>query len=1250
MEKDTMSLRRIFGLILLFLFFEVVVAVLSAILLPDTSVLVACTVLTALALAVWVVGMLVTRKVSKSAAPPVDAPVPAPTPKASDSPFTQELKKLVADANNRLAGAPIAANSGVKPLVTNLPLYLVVGPPGSGKTSMIANSGLEPRMLAGEAFRESRIIPTVSCNFWFASGAIFVDVSGQAFLDEPEHWESLLRLLSGREWKPLWRRIFSRNQARQNLRGALLVYDTKNFLDGGNAEISSAAARKIHERLQTAGSIFGADFPVYTLFSNVDDIRYATEFFAHLSETEEQRTVGATLPLLDRHPHAREVYAEAENKRLTSYFNRLCASLASKRMTMLGRESFLDRKSFIFEFPREMKRIRSDLVQFLVDICRPNPLQRGPRLRGFYFSGIRQAAREMAIHEIPGDAALAQMESEATYFFGSRTPITTAAALTSAMPSAPTVMRWSFLSEVFGKVILPDHAAQRTVVDHRVELYRNIVLGTAAFLLLFLTLAWTVSWSRNRQLLNTATASLATFSDTQPGPPSVESLQQLDGLRRTLEDLRSYEDGHPPLGMRWGLYSGDRVIADLRSVYFARFRKIFLDPILGTFVAGFSQLQPSTTTIAYSDAYNRLRVYRTIINCKCRPDKPLLDRTLPAMLPANGTLSPEAVRLANLQIGFYTSELLRANPYDGQITEDENAVKHAQAYLLAFKGPDRLLRGVLDRVNREHEALALARYAPNYRDVLNGPERIEWAYTKEGRELVLKRIRDREFVASGEPCVIGLNAAAAGATNWLPGNDSGTEVVEELYVKDYIQRWKQFLAAFSVLPYRNPQDASGKLSILSDGNRSPLLAMLFMVSSNTWLQAPQPAADSQSKKAATAAADRAAERGLNRWFPRLQRGRNTVREFVPPASASPPPPERATIADIARAFQPAWSAVDPKNPESFSGPSNAAYIGALAELGDAMRGFGRKVDSKLDGMPDPAVWDDASKAEGKATAMARQLESNFNRTPEDIDVEVKRLIDEPIQRVHAILPDNPGQMMSQSANAAAAKLCRDFEQLKRKYPFNPASREDTTIDELNRYFAPGSGELAQFVQQPPFAQLLQRQGKVWIQNPAVAQPRLSPQFLSALSAQTQLSEMLYADGGAQPRFDYAVSLSDTAPIPFELESGGQSVRCSGQAPSSPVKFSWPDPGGGDAKLTLRSALTIQAVGRGVWGIFRLLGKAQERHGNQFVFSRLGFEGDSQLLQDAAGKAFTLQVNIDSKTPLFDDSFLSRLACSGRAVQ
>jgi type VI secretion system protein ImpL len=96
--------------------------------------------------------------------------------------------------------------------------------------------------------------------------------------------------------------------------------------------------------------------------------------------------LGATLPMVS---YTKGVYAEQETARVSAAFDELFYSLADKRRLLPAREFDTDTLSFLFEFPRELRKLRPLLVRLLVDICRPSQLPLGPFLRGFYFSGIR---------------------------------------------------------------------------------------------------------------------------------------------------------------------------------------------------------------------------------------------------------------------------------------------------------------------------------------------------------------------------------------------------------------------------------------------------------------------------------------------------------------------------------------------------------------------------------------------------------------------------------------------------------------------------------------------------------------------------------------------------------------------------------------------------------------------------------------------------------------------------------------------
>ncbi|HLI75414.1 MAG TPA: hypothetical protein VKV02_00595, partial [Acidobacteriaceae bacterium] len=260
-----MSLRRIFGLMLLFLLFEAVVAVSTVIWGHDANVLLVCAAMTGIALAVWLTIYLVIRLVNKQrSAPPMDAPRPAAVVKKGDEledSFTQEFKALLREANARLAGLMPAQPNGKPATLQSLPLYLVIGPEGSGKTSALLHSGLEPKLLAGEASRDTGVLPTKLANLWLSEGSLFVEISGRILIQDPDHWMQALRLLTDRVHVPYWKALLSGRPQARRVRGVLLACDTQVFLRQNDLGRLPTLARVLNERLQAVESFLQKDFP-----------------------------------------------------------------------------------------------------------------------------------------------------------------------------------------------------------------------------------------------------------------------------------------------------------------------------------------------------------------------------------------------------------------------------------------------------------------------------------------------------------------------------------------------------------------------------------------------------------------------------------------------------------------------------------------------------------------------------------------------------------------------------------------------------------------------------------------------------------------------------------------------------------------------------------------------------------------------------------------------------------------------------
>ena len=1243
-----MSLRRIFGLMLLFFFFEAVVAVVTTFAYPAVNVFLACVAMTALALGVWAVFILVARLTTRSRVPhPVPAPkpavpIPARTAFANDS-YSQELEALISEANRRLAGTMPANQRGEPPTIATLPLYLVIGGEGAGKTCAILNSGLEPRLLAGEALREASVIPTRLCNLWFVEGSVFADISGRTLTQESENWERALRVFSQPSRIPRWKQVLFGRQTKSNLKGILLVCDASQFVRSSDPQRSAAFARMLGDRLQAAGSVFRREFPVYVVFSKCDGVQYFPEFFAHLSEPEGRRLMGVTLPYLKLRNDTADIYADREGKRLTECFNRLYMSLAEKRLVLLAREDEAAKKSTAYEFARELKKLRGDVVQFLLDVFRPNPLQVGPRLRGFYFCGQRWVARNLAL---VGDdtmtGTIMPKRADATVFFGSQP-----AASQPVRPamSSGAVAKWIFLTDLFHNVILKDRAGYVARVPHtREQEYRNFALAGVGTLLLLLCLAWANSWRHNRNLLNSVETAVQEVRVYRSDTSYEDGLEDLDILRVPLVTLLQYERQGAPLSYRWGLYSGSHVAGTLSNLYFDRFRKLFMDPIQSSLTTRFLQLESSLPVS--DDIYSLLKAYRMITSGACKPDAAFLGNTvLPIWSNALSLAPSDAGAVADRQVQFYISELLIKNPYEQTISENSKAVANAQTYLRESNGPDKILRSIVDSINREGHGDTLSNYAPNYGDVLTGPNAVDAAYTPDGWDSVIDNIRGHKLESSEDSCVIGSGSKIAGMKY---GSESEREV-EELYISNYIQRWTSFVAAHHVEPFHGSSDGAQKLRILADNNRSPLLGLVYMAAHNTNLTGA-PLAESTLQALGEGAKNKFKSEVVS-LFGKSNGSANQQAASAVTLATGP------TANEVVNAFLPLRVVTDPANHDKWINANNQPYVQALAELGDSLAGLPAKNDAK--DSSNQQAFDRANKALNAARTAYNSLGATIPNSSSGVDVDLKTLLLEPITYARRVVDGVPVQPppppppdltipIRKQVNQSAQALCQSVETLRVKYPFDPGSSQEATIQDLNIVFAP-TGSLALFSQSPDVAKTYLRQGRAWAQNPAFP-ATYSPSFLGTLNDLTAFSDAFYGDGGANPHFDYTLTLDGTGHVPAVLEIDGHSLVYNPKKGPAIQKLVWPPTTNGPTRLTVKAGMSLHLENTGQWSLFRLLQTADKQVGDLFVFSTVQLaNGNKSPLQDSKGNPVTVQIRVDSPAAnTFGKSYFGKLRCENPA--
>ncbi len=732
-----------------------------------------------------------------------------------------EVDLLVREADKRLAQSRLAQDAKLG----NLPVIFLLGEPASTKTTTMVKCGLDAELLAGHIYQENNIIPTRAANIWFARGAVFTEAGG-GLLASPASWTRLVKKLQPGKVRSVF------GKGGQAPRAALVCFDSEHFVRSSTDQLA-VAARNLQARLGEVSQTLGISFPVYVLFTRMDRLPFFAEYVRNLSNEEAGQVLGVTLPV--RATHGAGVYAEEETQRLNSAFNQLFYSLCDHRIDFLGREHDPEKLPAAYEFPREFRKTRSGIVQFLVDVCRPSQLRANPFLRGFYFAGVRAifiSDSGSLAASTPRPIERQPSETGATGIF--KVGGAQAAAPPPAMIQPPgTVTRkipqWLFLSHLFNDVILQDRAAMgASGASTKTSLLRRVLLAAAGALFLLCSIGFIVSYFGNRALIGEAreAAQAAPGADLGAGGvASVDSLKRLETLRQTLEKLTIYEREGPPLRLRWFLYAGSDMYPYVRSIYYSRFHQLLFGQTQAGILAYLQRL-PAAPGPAdeYEPPYNALKAYLITTSHHEKSTRLFLSPYLHGRWTSGRDIDPERRGLAQKQFDFYSEDLKIANPYSSE--NDGAAVDRARRYLAQFSGLERIYQSMLADASSKKPSVNFNRDFKGSAEVLINNKDVAGAFSRDGWAFMMDAIKRADQYYGGEKWVLGDYAAAA-------VDRAGLE--KELftrYTTDFIAQWRAYIKGSIVVGYANLRDAAAKLNKTSS-NQSPLLAMFWLASLHT---------------------------------------------------------------------------------------------------------------------------------------------------------------------------------------------------------------------------------------------------------------------------------------------------------------------------------------------------------------------------------------------------------------------------------
>src|ERR1019366_1662309 len=83
------------------------------------------------------------------------------------------------------------------------------------------------------------------------------------------------------------------------------------------------------------------------------------------------------------------LYTEQATTQLSARFDQLVYALSEFRLDILSRSGELQELARAYEFPRDLRKLRTGIVSFLAEVARPSQIGVNPFLRGFFFTGMR---------------------------------------------------------------------------------------------------------------------------------------------------------------------------------------------------------------------------------------------------------------------------------------------------------------------------------------------------------------------------------------------------------------------------------------------------------------------------------------------------------------------------------------------------------------------------------------------------------------------------------------------------------------------------------------------------------------------------------------------------------------------------------------------------------------------------------------------------------------------------------------------
>jgi type VI secretion system protein ImpL len=1052
--------------------------------------------------------------------------------------FSQALKVLGESA--RQSGKASWLKRGQ--FLYELPWYMFVGLPGSGKTTALLNSGLT-FPLAGKMGQASvrGVGGTRNCEWWFTDEAVLIDTAGRYTSQDSDAatdaaaWETFLALLR-------------KSRPRQPLNGVLLTINIEDLLRQAPADRKEHAL-KLRTRLQELQQRLGVRPPVYVMVTKCDLIAGFNETFGELGREDREQVWGFSFP---HDPNDPEAANATPLQNFSSEFSALGKRLRDTLIERMQAEPDVLRRSAIFAFPQQFEGLKGLLGGFLEQVFEGGAgLEERAFVRGIYFtSGTQEGS--------PIDRVLGTLGR--TFGVEQRPP---------AVPS------WRgkafFLTRLLKEVVFAEQGLVGRNLQAESQRRRWRLAGLTAMLLASVGLAavWGVSYTRNHRYLAEVQARLPDVQAAVAAVPPATGAE-LSVLPNALDKVAAvpapaaFALDDPPLLNTLGLYQGPYVAAGTEIGYHKLLDRGLMPRVARRLEERLRSANRDNLELAYEALKGYLMLY-TPEHFDAESFKAWVALDWDVNLAATLTVEQRAALLQHLDAALSRGAPQALTPMDKTLVA--NVREMLIAYPLEYRIFSRLKRSRIGADLPEFTAAGAG--GPNAVRVFERAsgqpltKGIPGLFTRDGYFKAFKPsiAKVAPTLAAEERWVLGLVApeeslkqAAAGV---LRGNPELEARVQRLYLQEYIKLWDQYIADVRLVRL-GALERSVTVAGLLAAPDSPLSAYMRAVARETQLGATAAAA------AAAAAAAGGRMSLTNPTLKKLDKAKEDIATVVGKATGVEP---------VKTSGRPLEMLVD----DHFA-PLHRMVIGTPAPIDETMKLF-NDVFVQLTAIDAAQKTKTAPPAGGGGAA----AKAAAGMQPEPIKSMLMALAD--AGATQGRVAERQG--LSAEVRPVAEQCART---IAGRYPFALGSGSDVLPDDFGQMFGVG-GQLDDFFQRK-LAGLVDIGVTPWAYRPLPDGTKPpGGAALADFQRAARIREAFFRGGGKVPGFKVDLRLLELDPAAKELvlDVDGQAMKFSA-GNSAAQTFTWPT-----ARVASQIKLSIGGapkVFEGPWAFFRMIGQSE----------------------------------------------------------